>query len=123
MPKLAVGAVVTTEPTHGMVVFGAPFASISSLCFLVVMEGDLLDPDPESPFGGEALLIDDTKVGGVVNIGDTPIARVTLCADAGSFRFFLDGHERIRPEMEDKEFDHDDTVRIVEFTATVVGTR
>jgi hypothetical protein len=35
----------------------------------------------------------------------------------------LDGHEVIHPAMVNKLWDHDDTVRIVDFTATIIGVR
>ena len=116
IPRLQQGAVITVDPTHAMVSFGAPFASIQTITFHVVMEGDLLDTD-------EALLIDDKIGGQALPDGSPPMSEFSLTPDPETYHLWLDGHEVIHPEMNDKIDDHDDTVRIVEFTATIVGVR
>ena len=121
MPRLAVGTVVTIEGTKAMVNFGAPFDSIESICFHVVMEGDVLEPDLVDPAFGDTISLE--PLGGFTNATTEPIAEFTLCLHPVTFHVFLDGHERILVQMEDQIFDHDDTARIVELTATIVGER
>jgi hypothetical protein len=94
-PKLPV-TITSTDAVKGrLMVPGARFASIDSVCFMFAFSGDLLDP-------GDGLLIDlggsPQTTFGFQNVSDTSITTRTVCIVSGFhddlLALLLDGRQR-----------------------------